>query len=88
MANVTGAIERIAAVSEETSASAEEMSSQVEEMVAQAQNLSAMAEELQAIVAQFKTSREGEVVMRRRKEDWEPGMARPGRTGTRPARAI
>ncbi|MDA8218645.1 MAG: methyl-accepting chemotaxis protein [Dehalococcoidales bacterium] len=92
---VMGAIERIAAVSEETSASAEEvsasteeMSSQVEEMVAQAQNLSAMAEELQSIVAQFKTGREGEVVMRRRKEDWEPAMARAGRAGTRPARTI
>jgi methyl-accepting chemotaxis protein len=92
---VMGAIEKIAAVSEETSASAEEvsasteeMSSQVEEMVAQSQNLSAMAEELQAIVAQFKTGRESEVVVRRRKEDWEPALGQVARAGSRPIRAI
>lgn len=50
--------------------STEEMSSQVEEMVAQAQHLSAMAEELQAIVAQFKTSQEDGVVLKRRQDDW------------------
>jgi len=85
---VTGAIEKIAAVSEETSASAEEVSaateemhSQVEEMVAQAQSLSQMADELNGIVARFHLGRDGDVVMRRRKEDWAGDGARPAPMG-------
>ncbi len=78
---VMGAIEKVAAVSEETNASAEEvsasteeMSAQIQQMVAQAQNLSAMAQELQAAVAQFQLGEGGEVVMRRRKDDWGGGV--------------
>ena len=74
---VTEAMEKIAAITEETSASSEEvsaateeMNSQVEEVVAEAQGLSQMAGELQGIVSRFHLKREGEVVMRRRRDDW------------------
>ncbi|MGI5837863.1 MAG: methyl-accepting chemotaxis protein, partial [Chloroflexota bacterium] len=70
--------EKVAAVSEETSASAEEvsasteeMSAQVEEMVAQAEDLSRMASELQNLVSRFNIDKETEVVMMRRKDDWQ-----------------
>ncbi|MCL4371633.1 MAG: methyl-accepting chemotaxis protein [Chloroflexi bacterium] len=80
---VSLAIQKVAAVTEETSAAAEEvsasteeMSSQVEEVVAQAQTLAQMAEQLQAAVARFQLERGAEVVMRRRKDDWDNGLER------------
>ncbi len=80
---VSLAIEKVAAVTEETSAAAEEvsasteeMSAQVEEVVAQSQTLAQMAEELQAAVARFQLERGAEVVMRRRKDDWDNGLGR------------
>ncbi len=79
---VTSAIEKVAAVSEETSAAAEEvsasteeMSSEVQEIVTQAQALAEMAEQLQAAVAQFRLEQGGDVVMRRRKDDWGAAAA-------------
>jgi methyl-accepting chemotaxis protein len=72
------AIEKVAAVSEETSAAAEEvsastqeMSAQVQQMVAQARKLEEMADQLQAAVSQFRLADTSEVVMRRRKDDWD-----------------
>ena len=88
---VKRAAEAVAAVSEENSAAAEEvsasteeMSAQVEEMVASTQTLAQMAEDLREVVARFKLEEEGartEVVLKRRKTDWEkPGAAlRPGK---------
>ncbi|MHB0868934.1 MAG: methyl-accepting chemotaxis protein [Chloroflexota bacterium] len=87
---VTGAIEKVAAVSQETSAAAEEVSAsteevsaQVQEMVAQAQQLSAMAEQLQGAVARFGMSQEGEMVLRRRQDDWVAPARAGGTAGSR-----
>lgn len=91
---VDDAMDRMAAISEETSAAAEEVSAsteevsaQVEEMVAQSQQLAQMAEDLQAAIAQFRLEKEGEIVMRRRKDDWnQPALPKPAsdRTKLRP----
>ena len=75
------ATETVAAVSEQSSAAAQqvsastqEMSAQVEEVVATTQTLAQMAEDLREVVARFKLAEgdnRAEVVLRRRKSDWE-----------------
>ncbi len=80
---VRSAMEKVAAVTAETSASAEEvsasaqeMSAQVQQVVALAQSLGKMADDLRASAGRFSTAEaseaggSGEVVMRRRKDDW------------------
>ena len=69
--NISSISEENAAAAEEVSASTEEMSAQIEEMAASAEALSTMAADLKKLVVQFRLREDGgEVVMRRRQDDW------------------
>jgi methyl-accepting chemotaxis protein len=80
---VGGAVQSIAAISEENSASAEEvsaateeMSAQAEEVVASAGSLAEMADQLDEVVGRFRLEEGGaaqptNVVARRRASDWD-----------------